>query len=112
MPYRPRKHQLENDIVYHLINRANARAEIFHDDEDYSNFKLILKKHVCLYGMMIYHYCIMPNHYHIEVEFDRVEVLSSAMAGIDRSYTHYYHKRYRTAGYLWQGRFIQMGETV
>lgn len=105
MPYRPRKHQLESDIVYHLLNRANGRVETFHDDEDYGYFKSILKKHVGLYGMMIYHYCLMPNHYHLEAEFDRVEVLSSAMAGINRSYTHYYHKRYGTAGYLWQGRF-------
>jgi ABC-type iron transport system FetAB ATPase subunit len=30
MPYRPRKYRLENDIACHLINRANARVDIFH----------------------------------------------------------------------------------
>jgi hypothetical protein len=30
MPYRPGEHQFENDIAYHLINRANIRVGIFH----------------------------------------------------------------------------------
>ena len=105
MPYRPRRHQLENDLVYHLLNRGNRRMKVFHDEEDYERFKSILKKHVELSGMMIYHYSLMPNHYHLEAEFNRVEMLSRTMAGINRSYTHYYHKKYGTAGYLWQGRF-------
>jgi putative transposase len=27
------------------------------------------------------------------------------MAGLSRAYTHYYHRKYHTAGFLWQGRF-------
>ena len=47
----------------------------------------------------------MPNHYHLLLEIKEPELLSSAMAGINKSYSVYYHKRFKTSGYLWQGRF-------
>jgi len=87
------------------MNRANRRLEIFCEEEDYLSFKKILSRYVTKNGLMIYHYCIMPNHYHLEAELDSPDRLSSIMAGIDRSYTYYFHKKYETSGYLWQGRF-------
>ena len=105
MPYKPRRHQLEGQLTYHLMNRATRRYEIFHEDEDYEKFKSILGRYILKEGLLIYHYCLMPNHYHLQAEIEDVERMSSVMAGIDRSYTHYYHKKYGTSGYLWQGRF-------
>ena len=105
MPYKPRKHQLEGGIAYHLWNRSNRRFEIFHEDEDYELFKSILGRYVLKFGLLIYHYSLMPNHYHLETEIEVVERMSSAMAGVNKSYTNYYHKKYGTCGFLWQGRF-------
>ncbi|OGX19755.1 MAG: hypothetical protein A3K83_07530 [Omnitrophica WOR_2 bacterium RBG_13_44_8b] len=56
-------------------------------------------------GLRIYHWVIMPNHYHLVLELDEPERLSSVMAGIGRSYACYHHRNYMSAGYLWQGRF-------
>ena len=106
MPTLPRRHQLKDNIAYHIINRGNRKFEIFHNDEDYYEFKDVLKKHVLSKGVEIFHYSLMPNHYHLEIELERPEKMSSIMAGTNRAYTHYYHKKYNTAGYLWQGRFI------
>jgi len=105
MPSRPRKHQLEGDLVYHLWNRGNRKYEIFHEDEDYELFRSILGGYVADEGLLIYHYGLMPNHYHLEAEIENNERMSSVMGGINRSYTHYYHKKYGTSGFLWQGRF-------
>ncbi|MBF0217171.1 MAG: transposase [Candidatus Omnitrophica bacterium] len=105
MPRLARKHQLQDNVIYHIINRANRKAEIFHDDEDYEQFRKILIKYKNNRGLKIYHYCIMSNHYHLEVELPSPEELSSIMAGINRTYSHYYHAKYNTSGYLWQGRF-------
>lgn len=55
--------------------------------------------------MKIYHWVIMPNHYHFLGEIVVPEELSSVMAGINHGYTRYYHRKYGTAGFLWQGRF-------
>lgn len=102
MPYCARRHQLKDDIAYHVINRANGRAEIFHDHEDYDMFKGILLKYSGKNEVSIYHYCIMCNHYHLLIEIEEPERLSTFMANVNRLYTVYYHKRYRTSGYLWQ----------
>ncbi len=29
------------DVVYHVINRANGRSQIFHTDKDYVHFELL-----------------------------------------------------------------------
>jgi putative transposase len=47
----------------------------------------------------------MTNHYHLLFEIPEPERISSIMAGMQRLYTVYYHKRYGTSGFLWQGRF-------
>lgn len=104
MPY-PRKYQVLRSLIYHIYNRGNARLEIFHDDEDYSRFISILKKYTQEFDFKIYHWVIMPNHFHLLVEFSEPSGMSRIMAGVTRSYTHYYHKKYSSAGFLFQGRF-------
>jgi putative transposase len=47
----------------------------------------------------------MSNHYHLLLEIEEPENISKLMAGLNRAYTHYYHKAYLTSGFLWQGRF-------
>ena len=49
-------------IPYHVINRSNGRARIFHQDKDYTHFESLLLEGVELIGMRILAYCIMPNH--------------------------------------------------
>lgn len=105
MPYYPRKHQLHDNIAYHIFNRGNGRRTIFHEDRDYGYFMRLLRKYSSTKNVSIYHWVIIPNHYHILLEINMPEELSSVMAGINKSYSNYYHKKYKTAGYLWQGRF-------
>ena len=93
MPYYARRHQLEGDIAYHVINRANARAKIFHDHDDYAMFKGILLEYSRKNDVKIYHYCIMINHYHFLIEIEEPERLSAFMANVNRLYTVYYHKK-------------------
>ena len=105
MPRKSRRHQLQDEILYHLINRGNRRLKIFHDEDDYQVFRKILIRYKEKRELKIVHYCLMSNHYHLEVDIGNPEELSSIMAGINRSYTAHYHNKYKTSGYLWQGRF-------
>jgi putative transposase len=105
MPAYPRKHQLQDNIAYHIFNRGNRKSDIFHDQGDYNYFKSLLSKYSRQKSMRIYHWAIIPNHYHFLAEIATPEDLPSAMAGINQGYTRYYHKKYGTAGFLWQGRF-------
>ena len=50
------------DYVYHVINRANARVQIFNSDKDYQLFESVLEEAVGKYDLGLLSYCIMPNH--------------------------------------------------
>ena len=53
------------EYVYHIINRANARVQIFDSDKDYQLFEIILEEAVEKFDMRLLSYCIMPNHWHL-----------------------------------------------
>jgi len=105
VPSVARKHQLTNSLLYHIFNRGSARSAVFHNGEDYTQFTKILSRYAKERKLRIYHWVLMPNHYHVLLELDHPEALSSIMAGIDRSYVHYHHKAHSSVGHLWQGRF-------
>lgn len=102
----PRGSRLTLDnAIFHIINRGNAQQDIFHDDEDFEKFLHILARYKEKFGFKMYHFCLMPNHHHFEWVTPKAELLSKAMQGISLSYSRYNHNKYRTVGYLWQGRF-------
>jgi len=105
MPYLARTYQLKHSLLYHIINRGNARSEVFHEEKDYRFYIDLLKKYSNTHNFNIYHWVLMPNHYHLLIEIEKPENLSKVMAGLTRSYVYYYHKKYQTSGHLWQGRF-------
>jgi putative transposase len=105
MPSYARKHQLQQSLVYHAFSRSNGRKVIFQEPNDLDYFKTLLYKYNLRFDAKIYHWAIMLNHYHLVVEFEYPEVISKFMAGLHRAYSHYYHKQYNAAGFLWQGRF-------
>lgn len=52
-------------IVYHVLNRANARMTIFEKSPDYAAFEEILQEAVERVDMRLLAYCILPNHWHL-----------------------------------------------
>ncbi len=105
MPGLARKHQLGDNLIYHIYNRSNAKKVIFKTKKDSEYFMQILKKYQKRYEAKIYHWVIMNNHYHFLLEMPDPELISKMMGGIAKAYTHYYHKNNGTTGYLWQGRY-------
>lgn len=103
-PY-ARYHQLSKSLLYHIFNRGHNKREIFHSPRDYLYFIKLLARYSKRFNFKVYHWVIMPNHYHFLLEADNPERLSSILAGIARAYTHFYQKLYNYVGYLWQGRF-------
>ncbi|MCX5699858.1 MAG: transposase [Candidatus Omnitrophica bacterium] len=105
MPSYARRHQLSNSLIYHVFNRSNARAFIFQRPEDFKHFMELLRFYARKFNLRIYHWVIMSNHYHLLLELDEPGLLSKIMSGLNRAYTHYSHKTYKSSGLLWQGRF-------
>ena len=50
---------------YHVINRGNARSEVFHADGDYQAFMDLLSQASQRIPMRVLAYCLMPNHFHL-----------------------------------------------
>jgi Transposase IS200 like len=57
----------QGGLVYHTLNRANARLTTFEDDGAFAAFERILADAVTRYAMRLLAYCVMPNHFHLLV---------------------------------------------
>lgn len=89
---------------YHVINRGLERREIFRQPKDYEYFLGLLEHINEKYGVMVYAFCLMPNHYHLYLQTPQGN-LSKAMRQLDGNHTQKFNKRYKRVGPLFQGRY-------
>jgi putative transposase len=75
------------------------------DEDDFKVCVLGLRRYKKKYGILLYGFCLMPNHIHIVGEPKKPKSLSKFMHGFLRSYTAHFNNRYEKVGHLWQGRF-------
>lgn len=54
--------------VFHICNRGVLKKPIFLDEFDYNICEEILGESAEKYGVPLYAYCLMPNHWHLLVE--------------------------------------------
>ena len=91
--------------VYHVINRGNGRAEVFHKDEDYAAFVRIMGDACERLPLRILGYCLMPNHFHLVLWPRHDGDLSRWMQWLLTCHVRRYHRHYGGSGHVWQGRF-------
>ena len=92
-------------VCYHVTNRGNGRAKVFHDADDYAAFLTLLRQAGERLPMRLVAYCLMPNHFHL-VAWPRADGdLSRWMQWLLTSHVRRHHGRYRSRGHIWQGRF-------
>ena len=95
------------DVVYHVLNRANARRTLFDDDGDYAAFEQVLGQACERVAMRLLAYCIMPNHWHLVVWPRQDGDLSRFMNWLTLTHTQRWHQHRHTVGegHAYQGRF-------
>lgn len=101
---KPRKQSATG--FYHITNRGVNKAKVFLDSEDHRFFItcIDLARRVC--DFQIIAYCIMTNHFHLIVRCDEcLPIPSSMFQSIGARFCAYYHRKYKTAGQVFQGRF-------
>lgn len=91
--------------IYHIINRGNMRMQVFNDAEDYEYFLELLHNSAKRYKVAIHAYCLMPNHFHLLLSPEREGSLSRMMQWLMTSHVRYYHRKNKTSGHVWQGRY-------
>lgn len=92
-------------MVYHVLNRGNGRAEVFHKQDDYAAFLKLLQEASERLPMRLLAYCLMPNHFHLVVWPRRDGDLSRWMQWLLTSHVRRHHRHYQTSGHVWQGRY-------
>ncbi len=90
--------------VYHLMNRGSARQKVFLTSADYREFLKTVSEANDLWGIEVFAYCLMPNHYHLCLRTPRGN-LSRVMRHIDGLYTQRFNRRHRRDGSLFRGRY-------
>ena len=83
MPRRLR-HKLQG-TVFHVVNRAVRRATIFHGSFDYVAFLSVVRRGLSRSNVKVIAYCVMPNHWHFIVTYERVADLSRLLHWITRT---------------------------
>jgi putative transposase len=92
-------------LCYHVINRGNARAEVFRKPEDYAAFQELLREAAARVRMRVLAYCLMPNHFHLTLWPRADGDLSRFMQWLLTAHVRRYHRHYQSSGHVWQGRF-------
>ncbi len=104
----PRNARIDvGEEVYHVINRANGRMEIFSEPEDYELFEKLLFETKELLGMRILAYTLMPNHWHLVLYPQNDGDMGTFMHRLSNAHTRKVHAKTLTngSGHLYQGRY-------
>jgi len=91
--------------IYHVINRGNMRMQVFDDAEDYDYFLKLLHEGLKREAVELHAYCLMPNHFHLLLMPLVEGSLSRLMQWVMTSHVRYYHRKNKTSGHIWQGRY-------
>jgi putative transposase len=93
--------------VYHVLNRANGRAQIFETDKDYQLFESVLEEARDRTEMRILAYEIMPNHWHLVLYPKKDGDVTKFMGWFTLTHTQRVHSNKKTIGHghLYQGRY-------
>jgi len=97
----------EAGVIYHALNRGNARNPIFFKDGDYEAFERVIAEALERSQVDLYSYQWMPNHWHMVVS-PRVDgAMSEFFQWVTLTHTQRYHAHHGTTGYghVYQGRY-------
>ena len=93
--------------IYHVLNRSNARMQIFDTKDDYMLFINVLQEAVERFDMRLLAYCMMPNHWHLVLQPKKDGDLSTFVGWLTNTHTRRWHASKGTTGegHLYQGRY-------
>jgi putative transposase len=92
-------------ICYHVWNRGNGRADVFHKDGDFAAFvKLMVSANERL-PLRLLGYCLLNNDFHFVLWPYQDGDLSRWMQWLSISHVRRDHCHYHSSGHVWHGRF-------
>lgn len=92
-------------MCYHVLNRGNGQATVFHKDGDFAAFLDLMAEANERLPLRVLGYVLMPNHFHLVLWPVGDRDLSRWMQWLLTSHVRRYHRHYHGSGHVWQGRF-------
>ena len=90
---------------FHVPNRGNRRAEVFHNTADYDAFVHLLAQGAARHSVRLSGFCLMPNPFHLAVWPVGDGDLGTLHHWLLTTHARRYQRLYRVRGHVWQGRF-------
>ena len=100
-PLRP----VADGLVYHAINRGNNRDRVFWGDGDFQAFLRSLAQTQLRYPFELFGYALMTNPFHLLLRPETGQSINRILQSLTVAHTYRYHRRHRSVGHVWQGRF-------
>ncbi|HWB10569.1 MAG TPA: transposase [Pirellulales bacterium] len=97
----------EAGFVYHVLNRGNARMNVFDGPGDFDAFEKVLAEAVERSETRLLAYCLLPSHWHLLVWPRKKGELSRFVGWLTLTHTQRWHAHRRSigSGHVYQGRF-------
>src|SRR5438874_6369850 len=94
-------------VIFHVINRGNARSEIFAKERDFAAFELILVEALRRYRVRLLGYCFMHNHWHLVLLPEKDGELGRFMQWLTVTHVRRWHEHRGTggSGHVYQGTY-------
>ena len=90
---------------YHVLNRANHGAAVFHCAADYRAFLALIEASQRRISLQIIGACLMPNHFHLVVRQSNATDIPRWLQWLCTTHARHYHAKHQSYGRLWQGRY-------
>jgi putative transposase len=95
----------QGGYCYHVLNRGNGRAEVFHKEEDYLAFVRLMRQASERLPLRVVGWCLMPIHFHLVLWPHGDGDLGRWIQWLLTAHVRHYHRHYGGSGHVWQGRF-------
>jgi len=92
-------------VCAHVVTRGNARATVFHSDDEYARFMKLMNAARNRVPIELLAWCLMPNHLHLVLRPLDDGDLSRFMHWLLTTHVQRHHIRHGTTGRVWQGRY-------
>ncbi len=92
-------------LPHHITQRGNGRAKVFDCDQDRAVFLDLLAGYSQQYGLSVWGYCLMSNHFHLIAVPAHEGTAAKVLGRLEADYARFLNVRRRASGHLWQARY-------
>ena len=86
------------------MGRGNRHGVIYRAKDDYGLFLRLLKEVQNRYPFVLHAYCLMTNHFHLELTTDK-EPIWKIMQPVMNHYARMFNQKYGYEGHLFDSRY-------